>query len=137
MLILSISHCSQVLCNHLILTHFFNPLCAAIHLLPCHHTIYLYQWASAVRFDALLYGIELAYLMGNKYGKARKDLLKKVRAVAGVDNIPQIKAQEKLLNQILHTDYLETAGVDEFEHLRSSTPTTTTARRALSWCTTT
>ena len=40
--------------------------------------------ASAVRFDALLYGIELAYLMGNKYGKARKDLLKKVRAVAGV-----------------------------------------------------
>ena len=76
--------------------------------------------ASAVRFDALLYGIELAYLMGNKYGKARKDLLKKVRAVAGVDNIPQIKAQEKLLNQILHTDYLETAGVDEFEHIREN-----------------
>ena len=76
--------------------------------------------ASAVRFDALLYGIELAYLMGNKYGKARKDLLKKVRAVAGVANIPQIKAQEKLLNQILHTDYLETAGVDEFEHIREN-----------------
>ena len=76
--------------------------------------------ASAVRFDALIYGIELAYLMGNKYGKARKDLLKKVRAVAGVANIPQIKAQEKLLNQILHTDYLETAGVDEFEHIREN-----------------
>ena len=43
-----------------------------------------------------------------------------MRAVAGVANIPQIKAQEKLLNQILHTDYLETAGVDEFEHIREN-----------------
>lgn len=29
---------------------------------------------SAVRFDALMYGIELAYLIGNKYAKARSDL---------------------------------------------------------------
>ena len=36
--------------------------------------------ASAVRFDALLYGLELAYLDGKKYGKARSDLLKKVAA---------------------------------------------------------
>ena len=33
--------------------------------------------ASAVRFDALMYGIELAYLIGKKYGKARSDLLEK------------------------------------------------------------
>ena len=31
-----------------------------------------------LRFDALLYGIELAYLAGKKYGRGRKDLLKKV-----------------------------------------------------------
>lgn len=33
--------------------------------------------ASAVRFDALMYGIELAYLVGKKYSKARTDLHKK------------------------------------------------------------
>ena len=30
------------------------------------------------------------------------------------------KHRKKLLNQILHTDYLETAGVDEFEHIREN-----------------
>lgn len=73
---------------------------------------------SAVRFDALMYGIELAYLMGKKYGKARSDLMKKVTAVSRVANIPEIMAQAELLNQILHTDYLEFAGISEFEDIR-------------------
>ena len=30
--------------------------------------------ASAVRFDALMYGIELAFLLGKKYTRARRDL---------------------------------------------------------------
>ena len=76
--------------------------------------------ASAVRFDALMYGIELAYLVGKKYARARKDLLKKVTAVAGVANIPEIRAQSELIERILHTDYLENAGVNEFEHIRES-----------------
>ena len=76
--------------------------------------------ASAVRFDALMYGIELAYLIGKKYGKARSDLLKKVSAISTVANIPEIMVQAKLINQILHTDYLERAGINEFEHIRES-----------------
>lgn len=32
---------------------------------------------NAIRFDALMYGIELAYLVGKKYTKARSDLYKK------------------------------------------------------------
>lgn len=76
--------------------------------------------ATAVRFDALMYGIELAYLIGQKYGKARSDLLKKVNAVSSVANIPEIMVQSELINQILHTDYLETAGINEFEHIRES-----------------
>ena len=76
--------------------------------------------ASAVRFDALLYGIELAYLIGKKYGKARSDLLKKVSAISTVANIPEIMLQAELINQILHTDYLERAGINEFEHIRES-----------------
>jgi type I restriction enzyme R subunit len=73
---------------------------------------------SAVRFDALMYGIELAYLVGKKYTKARKDLFKKVSAVASVGNIPEITAQADLINKILHTNYVDEAGINEFEHIR-------------------
>ena len=76
--------------------------------------------AKAVRFDALMYGIELAYLMGKKYAKARTDLMKKVRGIAGVGNIPQIQAQAPLIDKILHTSFLEDAGIHEFEHIRES-----------------
>ena len=76
--------------------------------------------ASAVRFDALMYGIELAYLVGKKYTKARSDLHKKVSGIASVGNIPKIKAQEELINKILHTDYLDNAGINEFEHIRET-----------------
>lgn len=74
--------------------------------------------AKALRFDALMYGIELAYLAGKKYSRARHDLLKKVSAVASVANIPEIMMQAELIDKILHTDYLDHAGIDEFEHIR-------------------
>ena len=76
--------------------------------------------AKAMRFDALIYGIELAYLAGKKYGKARSDLFKKVSAVASVANIPEIMAQAELIDKILHTDYVENAGINEFEHIREN-----------------
>ena len=72
----------------------------------------------AMRFDALMYGIELAYLVGKKYNRARSDLFKKVAGVASVANIPEIMAQSELINKILHTDYVDTAGINEFEHIR-------------------
>ena len=74
--------------------------------------------AKAVRFDALMYGIELAYLAGKKYGRYRSDLFKKVRAVSEVANIPEIMAQSELIDKILHTDYVDNAGINEFEHIR-------------------
>ena len=73
---------------------------------------------NAVRFDALMYGIELAYLVGKKYSKARTDLNRKVAGIAGMSNIPEIQAQSDLLNKILHTDYVEAAGINEFEEIR-------------------
>lgn len=76
--------------------------------------------ASAVRFDALLYGIELAYLIGKKYTRARSDLFGRVSGVAGVANIPEIMAQSELINKILHTDYLDNAGINEFENVREN-----------------
>ncbi len=74
----------------------------------------------ALRFDALMYGIELAYLIGKKYGKARSDLFKKVNAIASIANIPEIMAQTDLINKILYTDYVESAGINEFEYIREN-----------------
>ena len=74
----------------------------------------------AVRFDALIYGIELACLAGEKYTRARNDLLKKVQGIASVANIPAIQAQSELVDKILHTNYLDDAGINEFEHIRES-----------------
>ncbi|MBQ6400879.1 MAG: DEAD/DEAH box helicase family protein [Firmicutes bacterium] len=73
---------------------------------------------SAVRFDALLYGLELAYLSGKTHSKARRDLLKRVEGIASVANIPEIMARAELIDKILNTDYLERAGVEDFEHIR-------------------
>ena len=76
--------------------------------------------ASAVRFDALMYGIELAYLAGKKYARARTDLLKKVSGIASVANIPEIMVQSEFIDCILHTNYLENAGINEFERIREN-----------------
>ena len=74
---------------------------------------------SAVRFDALVYGIELAYLIGQKNNRARKDLLNRVNAVAGVANIPEIQAKAELIKKIIETDYVDNADVNDFEHIRT------------------
>ena len=72
----------------------------------------------ALRFDALMYRIELAYLTGHRDNRAIKDLLKKVSGVASVANIPVITAQKDFISKILNTDYLERAGINEFEEIR-------------------
>ena len=72
----------------------------------------------AVRFDALMYGIELCYLNGKMLGKRKKDLMKNVAAIASIGSIPEINAQSELIDSILHTDYVERAGINDFEHIR-------------------
>ena len=76
--------------------------------------------ASAVRLDALIYAMELAFLSGKGYGRHRSDLFKKVEGIASVANIPEIQMQSELINKILHTNYVENAGIDELEHIRIS-----------------
>ena len=72
----------------------------------------------AVRFDALMYAIELGYITGNKYTRGIGDLMGKVRAVAKVGTIPAVVAQKEFINQLLNTTYVETAGINEFEAIR-------------------
>lgn len=45
---------------------------------------------TAVRFDALMYAIELAYIIGEDNKKAKNDLLKRVNDVSSISNIPEI-----------------------------------------------
>ena len=74
--------------------------------------------ASAVRFDALMYGLELAQLVGRKYGRLKSDLFTKVSGIASVANIPEIQVKKELIDKILQTDYVESAGIEDFEHIR-------------------
>ena len=73
---------------------------------------------SALRFDALMYAIELAYLAGKKYSRARSDLHKKIEGIAGVANIPEIQMQTEFINILQNTEYIDNAGIDEFEEIR-------------------
>ena len=75
---------------------------------------------TALRFDALMFGIELAYLIGKKHSRGHRDLKSKVSALSGVANIPEIMEQAELINKILHTDYLANAGINEFEDIREN-----------------
>lgn len=74
----------------------------------------------AMCFDALMYGIELAYLAGKTYSRARKDLYKKVLAISNIANIPEIQAQSELIEKILHTDFIDNAGINDFEYIREN-----------------
>ncbi|MCI7445595.1 MAG: DEAD/DEAH box helicase family protein [Solobacterium sp.] len=75
---------------------------------------------NAVRFDALMYGIELAYVAQKKYIRGINDLLKKAKNVASVANIPEIQVQSELLNKIVNTDYLNKCDISDFEFIRKN-----------------
>ncbi len=75
---------------------------------------------SAVQFDALMYGIELAYLAGKTYSRARADLLRQVKKLASAADTPASAAQRELIEKILHTDYLGSAGIRDFEYIRET-----------------
>ena len=73
---------------------------------------------SAVRFDALMYGIELACLAGKSYKRFVTDLKRNVKKLANIANITEINEQSDLIEDILHTDYIVDCGVNEFERIR-------------------
>lgn len=74
--------------------------------------------AAALRFDSLLYQLELSCLYSKVLSKPKNDLLRKVKAIATVASIPEIGRQHEFINTLLHTDYIDRAGVDEFENIR-------------------
>ncbi len=73
---------------------------------------------SAVRFDALIYGIELAQLAGKSYTRSIKDLQSKMQGLSKVANIPAVHSEIGLIDKILHTDFVERAGTTDWEEIR-------------------
>ncbi|MDR2855567.1 MAG: DEAD/DEAH box helicase family protein [Methanomicrobiales archaeon] len=73
---------------------------------------------STARFDMLLYQIELSLLAGKSYKKAKNDLIKKASELSRYANIPAVAAQKEIIEQILHTDFLEQAGIMDYEDIR-------------------
>lgn len=73
---------------------------------------------NALRFDALMYGIELAYLSGKKYNRARNDLYKNIKGISGVANIPEIQLQSEFISMLLNSDYIDQADIHDFEKIR-------------------
>jgi len=72
----------------------------------------------AIRFDMLLYQIVLAMLAGKSYKKAKNDLYRKTVELSRFATIPAVAAEQELIEQILHNDYLERAGLKDFEDIR-------------------
>ena len=73
---------------------------------------------NAIRFDALMYAIELGYVAGQNYTRGFSELKAKLKAVSTVATIPEVKAQSDFISQIVNTSYLESAGLNEFELIR-------------------
>jgi type I restriction enzyme R subunit len=57
-------------------------------------------------------------LVGKTSRKAKNDLIKKARELSHYVTIPAVLAQQELIEQILHSDYLERAGIMDYEEIR-------------------
>jgi len=74
--------------------------------------------ASAARFDQLIYQIELAMLTEKTYKRAKNDVIRKADELFKNGTIPAIAQQKDLLEQIRHNEYLERAGIADYENIR-------------------
>ena len=74
---------------------------------------------TALRFDALMYGLELAKVSGASMSYAFKDIREKADYLAKhVGNMPDVQAHSEMIQKILKTPFLETAEVSDFEQVR-------------------
>ena len=74
--------------------------------------------SEALRFDALLLAIEIARIMSSPCSRALNDLKKRVSGLSSCGNIPEVQAHRELIEKIIHTDYINHAGLPEFEEIR-------------------
>ena len=73
---------------------------------------------AAARFDQLIFQIELAMLTEKSYKRAKNDVISKATELSKYGTIPAIVAQKDLLEQIIHNDHLDRAGISDYEDIR-------------------
>lgn len=73
----------------------------------------------ASRFDALLYQLEIQSLERVQRKRGISDLTKKVEALTHLGNIPAVQAKKEFIETLLHTEYIQHAGVPEWEKVRN------------------
>jgi type I restriction enzyme R subunit len=93
-----------------------NTLQIAEHIAPL--VVPTFDDISATRFDMLVYQVELAMLAHKSCKRAKNDVARKVKELSKYANIPAIAHQKDLLEQILHHDYLDQAGITDYEDIR-------------------
>ena len=75
---------------------------------------------SAVRFDMLIYQIELAMLAQKSSKRAKNDLRRKAKELAKYTTIPAVAQQKELIEQIMQGDCLDCAGIADYENIRAN-----------------
>lgn len=75
---------------------------------------------TALRFDALIYGMELAYVAGHGYQRARNDLYGKLVALTNYGTIPEVKAEQSFIEALIdNIQNIGDGGIGEFEEIRT------------------
>jgi len=73
---------------------------------------------SALRFDMLIYQIQLAMLAAKPYKRAKNDLIRKAQELSRCATIPAVAEQSQLIQQILLGAFLDRAGIMDYEDIR-------------------
>ena len=77
--------------------------------------------ARVLRFDSLMYGIELAHLEGKKTSAGIQSLQNRVGRVAKeAGTIPVVKAQKMWIDRVLDTEWVSDADMNDFESVRKN-----------------
>lgn len=77
--------------------------------------------ARVLRFDSLMYGIELAHLEGKKTSAGIQSLQNRVGRVAKeAGTIPAVKAQKMWIDRVLDTEWFSEADMNDFESVRKN-----------------
>ena len=77
--------------------------------------------ARVLRFDSLMYGIELAHLEGKKMSAGIQSLQNRVGRVAKeAGTIPAVKAQKMWIDRVLDTEWVNDADMNDFESVRKN-----------------
>ena len=76
---------------------------------------------SALRFDALIYGLELAHVAGKNDKRAKRDLIKRANVLSRLTgkHIDEIDSRKEIINKVLSDSYVDGAGIIEFEEIRT------------------